>query len=337
MKKYNTFILVKESIKTARANYLDSGQVTQNEFDEFVAMDPSKTFKYVDALLGFYINGHIDDINTLKTDIKNFHSLSERGLISKKDINALEYLEFKSEILDAQSKLKVKEIKKNQESDVLIIKDDEKFLIVVPNTYEASCKYGQGTKWCTSSKNEPWHFSNYRYLNKVTLYYIHNKRLPETNPMYKTSVVVDRWNDIYECYDARDELIFIDDILKMGINKSIFKYIPPKLPKDIIEAYEIIGNAPHRRARYVKILKPILNTSINDDSSNIYLVNNEGKLDVLIISNNNTRKELVGWYSKNPNMLDIWKSAYDKYAEDIIDYSKNYKISDELSKIIQGY
>jgi len=335
MKKYNTFILIKESIKTARANYLDSGQVTQNEFDEFVAMDPSKTFKYVDALLDFYVNGHIDDINTLKTDIKNFHSLSERGLISKKDINALEYLEFKSEILDAQSKLKVKEIKKNQESDVLIIKDDEKFLIVVPNTYEASCKYGQGTKWCTSSKNEPWHFSNYRYLNKVTLYYIHNKRLPETNPMYKTSVVVDNWGNIYECYDARDELIFIDDILKMGINRSIFKYIPPKLPKDVIEARENIIGTLHPRARYVTILKNV-SDAFDDNSLKTYLVNHEGKLDVLQISNSKN-KILVGWHSLDDFMTNIWKSIYDKYQNDIIDYSKNYKISDELSTIIQGY
>jgi len=338
MYNFNNWDLIKESLKTARETYLETEYVTKEEFDKIKSIDPSKTFKYIDAMLNFYVNGYVDDLDALKLDIKNFHNLAERGLIKNKDINALEYLDFKAELLDAQSKIEIKELQKSKDTDTIIVKDDEKFLIVIPNTYEASCKYGHGTKWCTASKNEPWHFSNYRYLNKVTLYYIHNKKLPETNPMYKTSVVVDQWHNIYECYNALDELIFIDDILKMGINRSIFKYVPPKLPKDMVEAYEEIGDTTLNKIKFVKILKDVTELFDNKNMLNMYLVNHDGKLDILRSTKNGKLNHLIGWHSDTQDRDSMWETLYYSALKNKIDnYSKIYKFPPVLSEIIKDH
>lgn len=334
MEKFNQWEKLQESLKSARENYLDSGYVTKEEFEKIKEMDPSKTFKYMDAMLDYYTNGYIEDLDTLKTDIKKFHTFAERGLIKNKDINSLEYLDFKAEIMDAQALSKTKKLKKIKESDVIIIRNNEKFLIVVPNSYEASCKYGQGTKWCTSSKKEPWHFSNYRYLNEVTLYYIHNKRLPETDKMYKTSVVVDRWGEIYECYNALDELIPLENILSMGLNRSLFKYIPPIIPKEIIEAREFVGNTISSVVKYVKALKDI-SLLFEEDIGSIYLVETtDGKLDIVQKSNNSEEYFLIGWFSTMHLIKKMWKIIYKERKDYIIDISKKYKIPEELSVLL---
>ena len=39
--------------------------------------------------------------------------------------------------------------------------DTEKFLLVVPLTYGASCKYGSSTKWCTTSRKESKKFEDH--------------------------------------------------------------------------------------------------------------------------------------------------------------------------------
>ena len=32
--------------------------------------------------------------------------------------------------------------------------EDDNFLLVIPLTHDASCKYGSGTKWCTTGRDE---------------------------------------------------------------------------------------------------------------------------------------------------------------------------------------
>ena len=39
--------------------------------------------------------------------------------------------------------------------------EDDRWLLVKPNTYEGSCYYGSSTKWCTASKDYTKHFDDY--------------------------------------------------------------------------------------------------------------------------------------------------------------------------------
>ena len=54
--------------------------------------------------------------------------------------------EEEKDILDEKFKVEPKEYDK--------IYEDDKFVLVVPYTHDASCKYGAGTKWCTTGRDE---------------------------------------------------------------------------------------------------------------------------------------------------------------------------------------
>ena len=52
---------------------------------------------------------------------------------------------------------KEKEVK--NESDRIY--EDDRFLIVQPYSHGASCYYGAGTKWCTTTKDDTRYFDKY--------------------------------------------------------------------------------------------------------------------------------------------------------------------------------
>jgi hypothetical protein len=75
---------------------------------------------------------------------------------------------------------------KSKEDDATKIYDDANVLVVATNTWEAGCKYGAGTKWCTSAKDT----SNYwrRHNETGTEFIWINKKLTSDNPNYKLSL-----------------------------------------------------------------------------------------------------------------------------------------------------
>ena len=75
---------------------------------------------------------------------------------------------------------------KSKEDDATKIYDDANVLVVATNTWEAGCKYGAGTKWCTSAKDT----SNYwrRHNETGTEFIWINKKLTSDNPYYKLSL-----------------------------------------------------------------------------------------------------------------------------------------------------
>ena len=77
-------------------------------------------------------------------------------------------------------------MKRIQKSGSYKVFEDDQYLIVVPQTEEGSCYYGQGTKWCTSAKRLN-QFDTYN--EEGTLFYIINKK-----PKPKTLSNSDGWN-----------------------------------------------------------------------------------------------------------------------------------------------
>jgi hypothetical protein len=67
-----------------------------------------------------------------------------------------------------------------------IIYDDDDYTIVHPKEYNASCYYGEGSKWCTSSKNTDSHW--YSYNKEAKLFYFLSKKLPTSNDFYKVAL-----------------------------------------------------------------------------------------------------------------------------------------------------
>ena len=83
-----------------------------------------------------------------------------------------------------------------------IVYEDDKYTIVTPLTHKASCYYGAGTKWCTSSEQSQTHFNNYNSDGK--LFYILDKTLPSSNPFYKVALL-QKYDGEQTFYDAPDK------------------------------------------------------------------------------------------------------------------------------------
>ena len=66
-----------------------------------------------------------------------------------------------------------------------VLYDDDKFVVLIPETKAASCHYGLGTTWCTANKESDF-YRNYRKDGE--LYYIISRSKPTSDPTYKMAV-----------------------------------------------------------------------------------------------------------------------------------------------------
>jgi len=78
----------------------------------------------------------------------------------------------------------LKSITNEFRKQVKIDYEDLEWLILRPFSFESSCKYGAGTKWCTTSESNPDHF--FRYTRKGVLVYVINKKTGDKVGCYKS-------------------------------------------------------------------------------------------------------------------------------------------------------
>jgi hypothetical protein len=93
------------------------------------------------------------------------------NILDKKDINQYANLE---ELSDALEPIINKEETKFLQHNTEKIYEDSRYLVILPKTKEAACKYGSNTKWCVASKNSS-HFNQYT-AGKQKLYYVIDKK-----------------------------------------------------------------------------------------------------------------------------------------------------------------
>ena len=223
-----------ESLSNARKLY--SSKISPGVFEELVSIDPSKTFKYIEKICKFYIEFGEHNINLegLRYQIELFDRLSSKNLIDKKDINQFktlrEFDNYISQHENLMSKSEEKALIKNAGTDVILNKKE--ILVLLIRDRKASIQYGSGTKWCISAKDSRNYFESYRVDNQVTFYFIFQKELDSSNPLYKIAVAVYP-NLEMEVYNATDDLIDFSVVSKLGLNKNLFKPIEQNLEEKI--------------------------------------------------------------------------------------------------------
>lgn len=114
---------------------------------------------------------HLFRADVIKSCI-SFIDSAEKNQLPSLDISKISNI---SEINEMMSIIKLKNISKKLQTEVLKDYEDEEWLILRPFTHESSTKYGYGTKWCTSAENYVHHFFNYTRdgkliycINKIT-------------------------------------------------------------------------------------------------------------------------------------------------------------------------
>lgn len=109
-----------------------------------------------------------------RSDIQTFiqfKDLMEKGVIENKDITSYKDIE---ELGAAITLSMIKENEKELEGQAIKVFEDEKWLAVRPLTFQASSKYGSGTKWCTTYKREKNYFEKY-WRTGILVYFINKK------------------------------------------------------------------------------------------------------------------------------------------------------------------
>lgn len=92
--------------------------------------------------------------------------------LRKTDIN--QYVSFE-ELEEALVPFKQKEKEKELAGQAEKVYEDDRFLVIVPKTEEASCKYGSNTKWCVTQKGKG-HFETYTRGAQLLFFIIDKKQ-----------------------------------------------------------------------------------------------------------------------------------------------------------------
>ena len=100
----------------------------------------------------------------------------------------------------------LKMVNKELRNQVVVDYDSDEWLIIRPITFEASIKYGAGTKWCTTSESNPDHF--FRYSKRGCLIYIINKLNGYKVACYKN--FEEKQIEFYNQEDIRVDSMMVD-------------------------------------------------------------------------------------------------------------------------------
>ena len=149
-------------------------------------------------------------------DLISFQEYMERGLIENKDVQTYKSHE---DIKQAVSVAHLKATAKELEKQIIKVHEDETWLLIKPLTFEASARYGSGTKWCTTNKN-----NFIRYWQKGQLVYILNKKNGVKQAMFHSLNKKEPELSFWNVTDRRIDFLEleIDDYL-IPIIKQILK------------------------------------------------------------------------------------------------------------------
>ena len=230
--------LLNENRKQAK-ELVVQGKLSPEDFELLQTIDPSPTKKYMGWMAKQWINKEISGIaskDDLKNKIEEYDAFITSGKAKTKDIYQFKsFADLKKEVdeLNAMGS----ESKSELRDDYEIIIDDDKLLIAVPHSHEASrylglskftyrdCEGGgKDSAWCTTYK-APDHFNGYYFRQGITFYYIRVKdqgtiddleaAFPEKEgAMTVVALLVNNKGKLFDGYDGTDAQLNSKQIAK---------------------------------------------------------------------------------------------------------------------------
>lgn len=216
------------------------GKEDQEYIDDimfFSEKDPSGNNKYLEWLVKNWLTPLGDNPSSsvapnrgeLVNAVELFHDNLQR--MNNKDINSYRhYVELKLAVDEAEEKRKEKERNKEAKKEKKVIYTDDRWLVVSPQSWKASCFYGAGTKWCVSSKNNSSHWD--QYSKRSTFFYVIDKKKTQKDPLYKVAYRI-LSSGRKEVWDAEDLEI---STLRRG--EKWLNSLPKELKEKALEYHE---------------------------------------------------------------------------------------------------
>ena len=185
------FILL-ETIADSRKYYPN---ISDNDFNRIIALDP--TFKREKDKLGNYgkwllslfskgqlqNEGHVKDLLNRFESVKN--NLKQRDIMKYKSLEEVDnMLNNEDSYKDLSKRQELRQVQKavhrtNVNKEASKVFEDSKWEVWVPHTYNASCKLGRGTTWCTASTESDYYYNRYKQQYGGEYYILINKQNPE--------------------------------------------------------------------------------------------------------------------------------------------------------------
>ena len=147
------------------SKYLEPEQQVEKIIASLEQADPTPNKEYVPWIVKTYINDTatwLQDIySTVKEYLYKFHKLKQKRMLEypRSDINKyLNFGDFLSVVDEYADPFKQQQLVKGEYK---VIYDDAVLRAIVPETQDAACYYGQGTRWCTAATRGKNYFSEY--------------------------------------------------------------------------------------------------------------------------------------------------------------------------------
>ena len=183
-------------------------------------------FKYADFVLkNTHPNSSPEEVEDIIELVKEFDRFQQS--LDVKDINRYD-LDGLHGVIEWHKDNSKSQLKKIDTSGTKKLFEDKNILIVKPLTYEASCKYGAGTRWCTTMAGTPSYFESHT-KDDQGLYYIILKNFNRDNKFYKIAIHITP--NVETWYDSTDERM-------SDREKEVFSLGAPKVIETIREDYQ---------------------------------------------------------------------------------------------------
>jgi hypothetical protein len=318
--KFSEFVLSEGRKEDILKKYMEDFDI---QVLDRVLNDPftkSSNYKYADWILKKL------EFNSLPLAIEVLELVKQFDRVGKnleiKDINQYpDVVELRAAIEDYSSKSQEKKV----DSEAKKIYEDGRILIVKPLSHKASCKYGAGTKWCTTQAS-PGYYDKYTTGNQG-LYYIIMKDFDISNKFYKIALHrgdynVDTWYDAHDTPMPPREV----DVLKVGLGKRATKAIEDDFNENknkVIKELFNPKNHDHTVVTYdlFNSKKPLTlefkNPQIVDDSAGL------ADMDLIIYLGNEDNEQIIEQGSLKISYSNL--SGNDSYSFDIV-----YEPSDDF-------
>lgn len=247
-------------------------QISNTIFNKLVNSDATPTKKYCEYMINLWINKGLNKTITSPKIIEaviRFNSLLP--YIDNKDIYSYKNFDVLLSTIETAQETKDSKTFIKEEHTVTLI-ENENFWLMIPTTYEGSCKYGTSTKWCTAMKTTKVHFEN--YSKNGLLVYLIRKKTSGKNLKYAFHVEYNQKklvNPSIKIYDEKDDIITYEQMANQNWNNQ-----------DIIDIfYKIVSEFNQRKQirdakSYIsKFLESLNNMNFEEIEKNLGIIQNE--------------------------------------------------------------
>lgn len=181
------------------------GEEHKELIEKLSKSDPSGNNKYLDWMVKTALGQLNKEEDILSADsIVNLVTDFDKRLpgLKNKDLNSYKSVfDLKAVVDEANKKAEEKRVSKQAKK----VFENDDAVIYAPFTLEASCKYGAGSKWCITQKNDPY-FDDYSKHSNF-YFFINKKMSSQTDPRhYKYALQwrFDRDTKDWTWWDAQD-------------------------------------------------------------------------------------------------------------------------------------